>query len=32
VTVEWVDGLPRIRGPIPMDDEVVLAEVPIENV
>ncbi|MBF4603408.1 DUF952 domain-containing protein [Curtobacterium sp. VKM Ac-2884] len=29
VTVEWVDGVPRVRGPIPMDDEVVLAEVPI---
>ncbi|WP_248704145.1 hypothetical protein [Curtobacterium sp. MWU13-2055] len=32
VPVEWVDGLPRVRGPIPMDDEVVLAEVPIPNV
>lgn len=30
VPVEWVDGHPRIRGSIPMDDEVVLAEVPIE--
>ncbi|WIE72096.1 DUF952 domain-containing protein [Curtobacterium sp. MCJR17_020] len=27
VPVEWVDGVPRVRGPIPMDDEVVLAEV-----
>jgi len=32
VPVEWVDGVPRVRGPIPMDDEVVLAEVPIPNV
>ncbi|TCU87622.1 hypothetical protein EDF51_103250 [Curtobacterium sp. PhB25] len=32
VPVEWVDGLPRVRGPIPMDAEVVLAEVPIPNV
>lgn len=32
VVVEWVDGSPRVRGPIPMDDEVVLAEVPIPNV
>ncbi|NQW90025.1 DUF952 domain-containing protein [Curtobacterium sp. VKM Ac-2861] len=32
VPVEWVDGVPRVRGPIPMDDEVVLAEVSIPNV
>lgn len=32
VPVEWVDGVPRVRGPIPMDHEVVLAEVPIPNV
>lgn len=32
VPVEWVDGDPRVRGPIPMDAEVVLAEVPIPNV
>ena len=29
VPVHWVDGDPRVRGAIPMDPEVVLAEVPI---
>jgi len=29
VPVEWVDGSPRIRGAVPMDDDVVRAEVPL---
>lgn len=29
VPVEWIDGQPRILGPIPMNDEVVLGEQPI---
>ncbi|WIB77463.1 hypothetical protein DEJ28_17745 [Curtobacterium sp. MCPF17_002] len=31
VPVEWVDGVPRVHGAVPMDPDVVVAEVPVRT-